>query len=271
MLVSEIALVAALLAVSVRWFTAPADRRRSEILLLSLLLALPAIRLAESFAGVLLSLLAAHRPQRYDLYVYRFDALFGSPSFFLGRWVATRSWWTAAITQVYGMPVAVMLAVFIVYTYLREDEKFLVVRAFLFNLLLALPIYILFPVCGPRYVFAHFPQSPGPVAPHVIVVAAAPNGVPSVHNSVAMLCAAFLWPWKWGRVFGILFVALTMFATLANGEHYAFDLLSAIPFTWLVWAVTQRSARFFRSPFAGKIGRRQHIPVAPFPPTHLPS
>lgn len=250
MLVSAIALVAALFVLSARWFTTPGDRRRSEILLVSLLLAFPAIRFAEFLAGGFVSLLAAHRPARYDLYVNRFDALFGHPSFLLGRWVASSHFLTALVGQVYEMPVTVMLAVFIVYSYLREDEKFLVVRAFLLNLFLALPIYIAFPVCGPKYAFPGFPYSPEFGPPHVVAIAAPPNGVPSVHNSIAMLCAAFLWRWKWGRVFGSLFVALTMLATLANGEHYVFDLLSAIPFSWIVWKVTRRSARFFRVPSA---------------------
>ena len=246
MLVSAIFLVFALFVLAARWFTSPADRRRSEILLLSLLLAFPAIRFAEFLAGGFVSLLASCRPQRYDLYINRFDGLFGHPSFFLGRWVASSHFLTALVAQVYEMPVTVMLAVFIVYAYLREDEKFLVARAFLFNLFLALPLYIAFPVCGPKYAFPGFPRYPGPVPAHVVAIAAPPNGVPSVHNSIAMLCAAFLWRWKWGRVVGSLFVALTVLATLANGEHYVFDVLSAIPFTLLVWKVTHLSWGVFR-------------------------
>jgi membrane-associated phospholipid phosphatase len=46
-----------------------------------------------------------------------------------------------------------------------------------------------------------------------------------------MLILWFLWPWKVGRIFGLLYLALIVFATLGSGQHYLFDLIVAIPYT----------------------------------------
>ena len=42
----------------------------------------------------------------------------------------------------------------------------------------------------------------------------------------------FLWHWRLGKVIGIVFLVLTVVATLGSGEHYAFDLICAVPYTW---------------------------------------
>lgn len=236
MIVSEIAVTVFLFVVGIRFFTSPQDRKRSETLLVAAFFAFPAIRFFQIVAGSLIRYLAAWRPVRYDLYAWSFDAHLGYRTFAIGRWVASSRFLTGLVAQVYDMPFLAMLAVFAVYVYLRDSEKTLPLWTFLFNAIVALPIYIVFPVAGPKFVFANFPQGPGPVAVHrVFAAATVPNGVPSDHTSTALLCAALLWPWKWGRVFGVAFVLLTILATLANGEHYIFDLLTAVPYSWLIW------------------------------------
>ena len=95
------------------------------------------------------------------------------------------------------------------------------------NFVAIVPLYLLFPVCGPGYAF---PALPGPLLAHPFLLHAAPNGVPSGHTSSALLILALLWPWKWARLFGFLFLGLTVFATLGSGQHYFFDLLCAVPY-----------------------------------------
>ena len=244
MIVSEIAVTLFLFIVGIRFFTSPHDRKRSEILLVAAFFAFPAIRFFQILAGNLIRCLAAWRPVRYDLYAWSFDAHLGYSSFFLGRWVASSRFLSVLVAQVYDMPFLAMLAVFAVYVYLRESQKALPLWTFFFNAIVALPIYIAFPVAGPKFIFPNFPQGPGPVAVHrVFAAATVPNGVPSDHTSTALLCAALLWPWKWGRVFGVAFVLLTILATLANGEHYIFDLLTAVPYSWLIWKLAHWTFR----------------------------
>lgn len=242
MLVSEFAFLAALIILCTRWYAKAADRRRTELLIVTYFCAIPATAFVELLAKGLLMLLTRletllgwDSAVRYDLYIYKLVEAMGAPSFVLGRAASASQALTAVVTQVYGMAIFVPVAVFTVYAYLRREQKGTVIKIFILNVLMAMPFYMLIPVSGPKYAFATFPQAPGAIAAHPITLVAIPNGIPSVHTSTALLAAAFLWPWKWGRVFGSLFVALTVIATLANGEHYIFDLLCAIPYTWLVW------------------------------------
>jgi len=114
-------------------------------------------------------------------------------------------------------------------------------------LIAAVPFYLLFPVCGPEFAFPHFPAlPPAPMVPHMVAIAAAPDGVPSVHTSTALLILWFLWRWPWGRVAGLVYLALIVLATMGGGQHYLFDLICAIPYTaailWVMHKLEARSA-----------------------------
>jgi hypothetical protein len=165
------------------------------------------------------------RPLKYDLFIYEIDSLFGQPSFLLGHLHAQY-----LIVMTYNSLGMVIICVCAVYLWQRPEEVGLVLKTFALNLFLAVPLYLLIPVCGPKYAFHSFPALPGPVAAHLVTISAAPNGIPSVHTSSALLILWFLRPWRVGRLFGSVFLALTVFATLASGEHYLFDLLCAVPY-----------------------------------------
>ena len=99
--------------------------------------------------------------------------------------------------------------------------------------------YHAFPITGPRYVFGsdqfidalrHAAQQPM----QAVQVAAYPrNGMPSMHFGW-MLAASMLWwqtsPRPWSRAVLIAMATLTALATLYLGEHYAIDLVVAVPF-----------------------------------------
>ena len=127
-----------------------------------------------------------------------------------------------------------MALVVIAWIWARPGQAWLPIRAFVLDLLLAPLVYRLVRVSGPRFAFPSFPAAPAPFAAHVVCFAAAPNGIPSVHNAIAMLCAVYLWPSKAGRVVGVALVALTVFATLALGEHYFTDILATVPYVALI-------------------------------------
>ncbi len=228
--------VAAVLIVgtAVRLFLVPTDRKRTEWLLAVLAIALPADVIAEGTAGALSRL----RPLKYDEFVYRIDGLFGQPSFVLGRLVEQHKSLVMLVSVSYGLLPMVIVVVFATYLWRRtEAESLRVLWAFALNLFAAVPLYLLFPVCGPRFAFLNFPDHALLVGtPHLLTIAAAPNGVPSVHTSSALLILWFLRPWRWGRYFGAAFLALTVLATLGSGQHYLFDLLTAVPYAAaVVW------------------------------------
>jgi membrane-associated phospholipid phosphatase len=66
--------------------------------------------------------------------------------------------------------------------------------------------------------------------PHMIPVAAAPNGIPSVHFATALLVAWICRYWRPGQILAFLYLILIGISTLASGQHYLFDLIVAVPY-----------------------------------------
>jgi hypothetical protein len=226
-----------LLAVAARWSMVPGDRKRTEWLLVAAVLATPLGAFAEGIAIALSRL----RPLKYDLYVYRIDQLFGEPSFVLGSLVYHHRALMILVSITYGILPVVILGVFALYLY-SGGEALQVLYTFVVNMLAAVPLYLLFPVCGPAFAFTNFPKRPGTLIAHPLAISAAPNGVPSVHTSSALLILWFVWPWKWARGPACAFLLLTMFATMGSGQHYFFDLLCAVPYAMAVYWVTRHAA-----------------------------
>ncbi len=234
-----------------RWFRSPDERKRMEWLLVATLVVEPAGTLCEAAANGI----SALKPMKDDLYIYRIDQALGIHSFWLGE-ITARHWQLHVLVSVgYGLlPVAMLGAFAANLMWESEAEALAVARSLALNLLLALPIYLLTPVCGPQYAFPAFPAWPGAIVAHRIAIAAAPNGIPSVHTSSALLILWFLRRWTLGRIAGSLFLALTIFATLGSGQHYVFDLLCAVPYASLIIWIEQRSKSSCRH-------RRSSIPA----------
>jgi PAP2 superfamily len=133
------------------------------------------------------------------------------------------------------------LIVFAAYLWLRSEREAVdLLKTFILNLLAALPIYMLIPVSGPRFVFPSFPTIVPTVVPHLLALNTPPNGIPCVHLSNALLVAWFARKWRFGQVAGVTFVLLTIGATLGFGEHYLFDLVLAVPYSMgVVWVAAQ--------------------------------
>ena len=135
-----------------------------------------------------------------------------------------------------------MLALWAVYLWTRsQPESLQVLATFFANLVLAVPIYFLVPVCGPAFAFRNFPwQIPLHLEPHRMVLYAAANGIPSVHTSTALLIVWFARRWKLGRILAPLYLALILLATMASGQHYFFDLVTAVPYAWIIYWITSK-------------------------------
>jgi hypothetical protein len=174
---------------------------------------------------------------KFDLYLFRIDGVLGfQPSFLLGQFVQRHLWLLILAEIGYGALTCVVVVVFGFYLWrCPKAETLKLLRTFILNLFLAVPFYLLIPVCGPRFAFHDFPFSPPlHMIPHAIAIAAPPNGVPSVHASTAFLIVWFSWRWKVGRVFSLAYLVLTVIATLGSGQHYLFDLIVAAPYAALM-------------------------------------
>jgi hypothetical protein len=129
-------------------------------------------------------------------------------------WTLTRPWISSSLLFVYmAMPTAILVTIVLT----RKFRRARLVWSTILGALLVVPCFLLFPAVGPIHVG-------DPNAPR--------NCVPSMHLTWAL----FLWintrGWvKW--VTGI-FAALTAVATISTGEHYVFDLLVALPWTWFI-------------------------------------
>jgi hypothetical protein len=100
-------------------------------------------------------------------------------------------------------------------------------------------LYPLLPACGPVYAFPGYPKLPAHLG-STMPLSGLPNCVPSLHMVVALLLVFYRLPGRFSAWASGLFAAGTAWATLATGEHYAVDLLVAIPFTVFVALAVER-------------------------------
>jgi hypothetical protein len=200
-----------------------------EWLFLASLVVLP----GEGVAAFIVMALSNLGPSKIDLYIFRIDSFFGYPEFYIGQFLHSHPWAGILLSSAYSLLGSAMLATFATYLWKRSKREALTVAiTFLLNLFAAIPIYLLFPVCGPRYAFPDFPSMPSQyLIPHMMVLPYPPNGIPSVHTSTALIVLYLMRYWHTGRIFGTIFLLLTIFSTLGLGHHYFFDLICAIPYS----------------------------------------
>lgn len=168
---------------------------------------------------------------RIDRYLIGVEEAMGSPAFAVGRFVSAHVWLADTVWIIYTMLLIVTLAVFAVYLFAYgEEEAYRVLWAFMMNGALAILIYFAFPASGPKYAFPEYPGALHFINLQPLYLRASPNCIPSVHMSTALMVLWYLSRWRIGAVCGALFVVSTVLATLGLGEHYALDLILAIPY-----------------------------------------
>lgn len=231
-------ILGAVLFAAIRWMLVAADRRRCEWFLVASCLAVPAAGSCEAITKWMSHL----RPLKLDQFIYRIDGLLGfQMSFVLGR-VALRHLWLEIIANMaYNLLPCAILALWAAYLWCASaPDSLRVLRAFALNLFLAVPIYLLIPVCGPAFSFPSFPYAaPAHFVPHWIPIDAPPNGIPSVHTSTALLILYFARRWRIGTWLASGYLVLILFATMASGQHFFFDLVTGVPYTFLVLYLTR--------------------------------
>ena len=202
---------------------------------------------SEWTASYLLDLTESLHPKTFDLFLYSFDSsLRLQISFLVGQFLLKNLWLRTASLAIYiGLPLP--LALVYAAQLRRQKEKALAVMiAFLATGPIGVLCYNMLPACGPVHLFgAAFPWNPlsSADAMHLnvvpVVMKGARNAIPSLHMTWVLL----VW-WnsrglaRWIRAIALLFVALTVLATLGTGEHYFIDLVVAFPFSLMVQALS---------------------------------
>lgn len=210
---------------------------------------------SEYMASTLLDLTEKLHPKCFDLFLYSFDgSLRVQFSFLMGQFFWTHLWVRFVCLVIY---IALPLPLALVYAaQLRKQKEaaFAVMLAFLVTGPVGVLFYNMIPAIGPRALFAAaYPFHPPAIADvmHMTVVPILRTGVrnamPSLHTAWVLL----VW-WnskglaRWIRTIAMLFVILTVMATLGTGEHYFVDLVVAFPFALMVQAMCMYSLPFRR-------------------------
>lgn len=180
-----------------------------------------------------------YAPVSYDQWFFIADTRLGSPSWWLGRALATHPLlgWLARASYAESLNVGIVAvsATMVSQGVARGWKCYATLTSQAF---FAWPFYLMFPACGPAYAFPGFPwHIPKLITPHVLQLSAYPNCMPSVHMSTALMAGFFVSRWRVGRWLGGVYVGFTVLATLGLGEHYLIDLLAAVPYTYAVLAV----------------------------------
>lgn len=198
------------------------------------------------FTNLALALAVQLSPKVFDLYLYRFDRLFGvESSFLVGQWFVRAPLLYTVCFLVYGsLPLA---EVFVFLLFLRGCR--MPANPLISCAVAGIAGFVLFQICpaaGPVHVFmAHFPQAPpGAVVWQAIPLPDVPrNAIPSLHSAWAIL---IFWnlrhATRWARSCGALFLMFTLLATLGLGEHYLIDLVVAVPFAVAVQTACRKQA-----------------------------
>jgi hypothetical protein len=208
---------------------------------------------SEYMASTLLDLTEKLHPKTFDLFLYSFDgSLRVQFSFLMGQFFWTHLWVRFVCLVIY---IALPLPLALVYAaQLREKREaaFAVMLAFLVTGPLGVLFYNMLPAIGPAHLFgAAYPFHPPAIADVMrmnvvpILRTGVRNAMPSLHTAWVLL----VW-WnskglaRWIRAIALLFVILTVMATLGTGEHYFVDLVVAIPFALMVQALCTYSLPF---------------------------
>jgi|HubBroStandDraft_2_1064218.scaffolds.fasta_scaffold336430_1 membrane-associated phospholipid phosphatase len=189
------------------------------------------------FLGVLIPMTVVEswlRPLTWDGRLQHVDQALGLNGFGLGRLYASSPWFHLLIRSVYEtLPVAFALGWIV-------DRSKTMLRAVVIGGILAFPLYILVPACGPAHVFAGYPVHTIVPSGLIAVDLGVPrNCFPSLHCTWALLLALNAKP-RGLKLVLTIYAVLVAISTVACGEHYFADVIAAVPFTFGVQSIAVR-------------------------------
>jgi hypothetical protein len=196
-------------------------------------------------SSALLEVAGRLHPATFDLFLYNFDASLGvQPSFGAGQLVLRFYWLTRiALIFYFALPIPLMM----IYAKQLVRRRSVAMAAFLGFCVVGpagVIFYNLLPACGPIYLLgSKFPFEPlssqqvKEMLIHPVLVSGVRNAFPSLHVAWALLASWYAMGLSnWTKVFVLLFLAVTVVATLGLGEHYFIDLVAALPFALMIQA-----------------------------------
>ena len=209
--------------------------------------------LSDYFGLALVRLTQDPRAKVLDLYLYSFDcSLHVNLSFLMGQ-AFSKSYWLNLAGQFFYTALCVPMGLVFAGQLLRNRSRSLeALAAFLVTAPIGVAFYKLFPALGPVHVFQKiFPdhsltyQQASRLFLEPIVVPGIRNAMPSLHMTWMLLA---LWYSRglslWERSVALLFVVMTVLATLGTGEHYFVDLVVAFPFALMISGICSFSLRW---------------------------
>lgn len=178
-------------------------------------------------------------PATFDYHLYRIDVAYAGLAVWCGQ-TFEHAWPVIKAATLTSYTILVLSFYVVLGLLLRERRMNLLNgwRTFIVPFMLAFFCYAWMPVSGPNYAFFgdRFPFDlplPAEVASAKVVIPPfARNGMPSFHLTGAilvwMLAAGLQRKVAFG--FASILVLMTLWSTMALGEHYAIDLIVAMPF-----------------------------------------
>jgi hypothetical protein len=223
----------------VRWSVGKQPRKALEMLVRVLIFVVLGVAI-----GWIVEVASYLRPVKLDLFLYSLERAYGLPSFVVGRWfTALPSLTSIELLIYYSLPLA--LAATYAMHLKRPQPGVDVLLALYINALVGFSLYILYPACGPLYVFHNDFPSFAPVIGDLgispLVMDCRPNAMPSLHIAGALLIFWNLRPFGRIRFAAFAYLILTVLATLGFGEHYFVDLVVALPYALAVQALATDS------------------------------
>jgi PAP2 superfamily len=216
---------------------------------------------AKLYLGVkVLAWTAALAPLTCDLILTVVDrSLGGDASFAIGRLVSSNLPLRLVSRWAYdALPLAVMIAAALRWRRYGEADPASIPLGAGVAAALGILAYLVVPAAGPVYAWgARFPFQP-PSAENLTLALNAVdprifrNAMPSLHFTAALMVAWGTWPLgRAARFFGISFLGLTALATLGSGEHYAIDLVVAVPFAVAIEMAVRQPPAWWRTTATG--------------------
>lgn len=179
--------------------------------------------------GIMLDFCTRLTASTCDSALLRIDRALGVDTIAFMLWTRAHGWAFAGMFAVYCL-----LSPLIGVVWVTEQNRTLRRALLLAGIFCFIP-YLIFPAVGPAWTYWK-----GALA----IVSAPPNCMPSMHFTWALLLCANAQR-RSLRVITYTYAGLLALATVGLGEHYAVDLLAAVPYTFTSQYVAQRFPRLW--------------------------
>ena len=173
-------------------------------------------------------------PWKYDLVLTRLDEALGVRASAIAPILQDAR---LPLLVVYQLMIPMMITWFAVARRYRVSAGLVV--AYVTEMLVGPLLYALLPACGPLYAFRGQWLHPLAVEAVPIRLSGMPNAFPSLHLATALVFV-FYSGGRASRAWSLAFLAGTLMATIATGEHYVIDLVAGLAFGCFAASVGRR-------------------------------